>query len=86
MRSLAGTADTRVHRTLGVKFACRCTRQKVEEALLALGADDPRKMAREQAVTEATCDFCRRVYHFSREEVEQLAQRCRKAALRERSG
>ncbi len=86
MRSLAGTADARVHRTFGVKFACRCTREKVEEALLALGADELRKMAREQPMTEATCDFCRRVYHFSPEEVEQLAQRCRKAALRQRSG
>jgi molecular chaperone Hsp33 len=69
----------RAHRTIGVQFSCRCTREKVEAALLGLGADELLKMAREQTETEATCEFCKKMYVFTSDEVNELASRLKRA-------
>ena len=79
LHALAGPAQLRAHRTVDVRFACRCTREKVETALLGLGADELRKMARERTETEATCEFCKKMYVFTSDEVVELATRLRKA-------
>ncbi len=78
LQGLAGSADLRAHRTIDVHFACRCTREKVEAALLALGSDELVKMSRERPETEATCEFCKKVYVFSSPEIELLSERVRK--------
>jgi molecular chaperone Hsp33 len=53
-------------------FDCRCTRERVERALIGLGRDELLKMASEQPETEATCDFCKRRYVLTAAEVEEL--------------
>lgn len=78
LQALAGTAMLRGHRTMDVRFACRCTREKVETALTGLGADEMRKLGRERAETEATCEFCKKTYVFTSAEVLALAERLRK--------
>lgn len=79
LHALAAGAELRSHRTIDVQFACRCSREKVETALLGLGADELEKIARERSETEATCDFCKKLYVFTTEEVNQLANRLKKA-------
>lgn len=64
-------------REYDVLFACRCTREKVETALLGLGHDELVKIAQEQPTTEATCEFCKRVWKLSADEVSSLAARIR---------
>ena len=59
----------------GVRFDCRCTRERVETALLGLGRDELLKMAHEEPETEATCDFCRRRYVLSSDDVQKLVAR-----------
>ena len=58
-----------------VEFDCRCTREKVETALLGLGRDELTKIASEQPHTEATCEFCKRQYVLSSREVNALVSR-----------
>ena len=79
LHALAGGAELRSHRTIDVQFSCRCTRDKVEAALLGLGADELHKMARERTETEATCEFCKKMYVFTSDEVNELATRLKKA-------
>lgn len=79
LHALAGPVDLRSHRTIDVQFSCRCTREKVETALLGLGADELHKMARERNETEATCEFCKKMYVFTSSEVNDLAERLKKA-------
>ncbi len=79
LQALAGSANMRSHRTIDVQFACRCSREKVESALLGLGADELRKLARERSETQATCDFCKKIYVFGAEEVSELAERLKRA-------
>jgi molecular chaperone Hsp33 len=70
---LANGMALRTHETVyEAVFDCRCTRERVERALIGLGKDELLKMARERPETEATCDFCKRRYVLSSADVEQL--------------
>ena len=60
---------------MDVRFACLCTKRKVEAALLGLGAVELQRMNREREETEATCEFCQRRYVFTRGEIEALVDR-----------
>jgi molecular chaperone Hsp33 len=75
LRAVAGGLDLKVFGTSEVVFDCRCTREKVETALLVLGKDELAKIAREQPETEAKCDFCGRRYVLSAEDVRALSAR-----------
>jgi molecular chaperone Hsp33 len=75
LRAVAGDLDVKVFESYDVAFDCRCTREKVETALLGLGKDELAKIAREQPQTQATCDFCGETYVLSADDVRGLAQR-----------
>jgi molecular chaperone Hsp33 len=73
LHALAGDLDLRSHRTVDVRFACLCTREKVEVALLGMGGEELRRLAAELPETEATCEFCKKLYVFTSDEVIALA-------------
>ncbi len=75
LRAVAGDLELRTFDTLDVAFDCRCTREKVETALLGLGKDELAKIAREQPETEATCEFCSERYVLTADDVLGLAER-----------
>jgi molecular chaperone Hsp33 len=75
LNALAGPIELRSHRTLDVRFACMCTREKVEAALLSMGADELRALASERSESEASCEFCKKRYIFSADELRKLAER-----------
>lgn len=79
LHAIAGGVELRSHRTMDVTFSCRCTREKVEAALLGLGSDELHKMASDREETEATCEFCKKLYVFTPDEVTALAERLKKA-------
>jgi molecular chaperone Hsp33 len=75
LHALAGDVKLRSRRSIAVRFACLCTRAKVEAALLGLGADELRRRARKHDRTEATCEFCRKTYLFTVPEIQALLER-----------
>jgi len=75
LRALAGPLELRSHRTLDVRFACTCTREKVESALLGMGADELRTLASERPELEASCEFCKKRYIFTPDDLRELAAR-----------
>ena len=75
LRTVTAGLDLRIFADYSARFECRCTREKVETALLGLGRDELAKIASEQPQTEATCDFCGERYVLSAEDVRALAQR-----------
>ncbi|GAC1359207.1 MAG: Hsp33 family molecular chaperone HslO [Vulcanimicrobiaceae bacterium] len=75
LAALAGDLEIKHQREIAVRFACRCTREKVEIALLGLGKDELIKIASEQPETAATCEFCKRTYTLSSRDVSDLVQR-----------
>jgi molecular chaperone Hsp33 len=79
IQALAGDLPLREHRAMAVRFSCLCSREKVEAALIGLGADDLRRMASERDRTEASCEFCKRHYWFTPEDLIALSQRAANA-------
>jgi len=75
LAAVAGSLNLNVFGDFTVAFDCRCTREKVETALLGLGRDELVKIAGEQPSTEATCEFCKRQYILSADEVSGLVAR-----------
>lgn len=70
-----GELGLKTFREVPISFACRCTRERVEVALLALGRDELLKMAAEQERTEAVCEFCKKRYVLTEHEVRELVAR-----------
>ena len=73
--AITGSLGLHIFRDFEVAFKCRCTREKVESALLGLGRDELVKIATEQPQTEATCEFCKHTYVLSADEVGELVAR-----------
>ena len=55
-----------------IGYRCACSREKVERALISMGKNELGKMAEEQKKSEVTCQFCDKIYTFSREELREL--------------
>jgi molecular chaperone Hsp33 len=72
---LGGEWSLHAQHEMYVRFACRCTRAKVEAVLLGLGADELLRLSRERDGTEATCEYCKARYFFTTREVEDLLAR-----------
>jgi molecular chaperone Hsp33 len=53
-------------------FHCSCSRERVERALIALGAESLQRLVEEQGETDVACEFCRESYRFSRAQLEGL--------------
>ena len=58
--------------TSEIGYRCACSREKVERALISMGRTELCKMAEEQENSEVTCQFCDKIYHFSRAELQEL--------------
>lgn len=56
----------------GPRFACSCSRQRMEAMLRALGEDEVRDTLRERGQVEVGCDFCGRQEHFDAVDVARL--------------
>lgn len=63
-----------IKESLPVEFACRCSRQRVLNALASLDRKNLEEMAKDE-FTEAHCQFCDTTYQFSREELEALLEK-----------
>ena len=54
-----------------VKYECGCSREKTEKILYSLNEKDIKDLAEDED-TEVKCNFCDKVYHFTREELLNL--------------
>ncbi|MEG0825720.1 MAG: Hsp33 family molecular chaperone HslO, partial [Oscillospiraceae bacterium] len=55
-----------------VAYRCYCQRSRVTRALISMGADELRSLIEEEGEANLTCQFCDKVYHFTKEELESL--------------
>ena len=53
-------------------LVCECSRTRLERALISLGPKELRQMIEEDGRAEVRCQFCNKVYQFSREELQAL--------------
>ena len=60
--------------TSPVEYRCYCSRERVSRALISVGASELKSLIQEQGSTDLTCQFCDKVYHFTRDDLESLLQ------------
>lgn len=58
-----------------VSFQCHCSKERLENALISLGANEIRDMIEEDGKADAQCHFCNEKYHFTKTELEDLYQK-----------
>ena len=61
-----------------IEYRCSCSRERVERALLSLGAEELERLLAEQRSCEITCQFCDRVHRFSAGDLEKLIRAARR--------
>ena len=71
LRRLFHDEDLRLFETMPVRFACRCSRERVAGLLRMVGADDVRRTLAERGRIDVTCEFCGQRYPVSREEAQR---------------
>lgn len=57
-----------------LRFACTCSRDKVEAMLLSLGHAELQSMLDEQGGADVRCDFCRQSQHFDADQLKALVR------------
>ena len=55
-----------------VEYRCYCSRDRVTRALISMGKKDLQDLIDEQGKAELTCQFCDKVYRYSKEELEAI--------------
>ncbi len=60
--------SVRVLDSLALSFACSCSRERVETALISLGQDEMQQTLLESDEITVHCDFCGQSYHFSHDQ------------------
>lgn len=64
--------ELRLYTARPVRFQCRCTEEKMKQALVVLGETDVKQLLHEKGVVEVGCDFCNRHYSFDSIDIELL--------------
>ncbi len=55
-----------------VYFHCHCSRERTEEALRTMGAEECYQLLSEQGVINVDCQFCNQNYRFGQQDLEAL--------------
>lgn len=66
--------DYHITDTLDTKYACNCSRERVEKALISLGSEEIEKIIEEDGKAELSCHFCSNKYEFSEEDLKGLVE------------
>ena len=76
---LLGDLELEITDTMPTEYFCDCSRERVERALVSLGAKDLREMIDEGKQIEVKCQFCDRIYYFEPEDLKALLERVKAA-------
>lgn len=72
LRRLFGAHDLRLFDAEPVRFACRCSRERVASMLRGLGPSEVDSIIAEQGAVTVTCEFCQRPYRFDAVDAQRL--------------
>lgn len=72
LRSVLADFELEILEKHPVEYRCCCSRERVSRALISMGRADLTELIAEQGQAELTCQFCDKIYRFSKEELEQL--------------
>ena len=61
--------ELEVLETTPVEYRCYCSRERVSRALISMGREELSSLIEEQGEAHLTCQFCDKVYDYSKEEL-----------------
>ncbi|WP_010649037.1 Hsp33 family molecular chaperone HslO [Oceanobacillus massiliensis] len=64
----------KIHETMPIEFRCKCSKERLANAIIGLGKEEIQNMIDEDHGAEASCHFCNETYHFTEQELEELKQ------------
>ncbi len=63
--------------TMPTRFACNCSKERVEKALISIGRKEIQEMIDDGKEIEMHCHFCNTSYRFQVEELKDILKKCR---------
>ena len=72
LAELFGTIQYQTLESCPVRFRCSCSRERAEQALISLGADDLGDLLASEGKAEIDCHFCREHYLFEAADLQRL--------------
>ena len=57
-----------------VAYKCYCSRERVSRAIISMGKEEMQSLIEEQGGVELTCQFCDKVYRFTKEDLQELLE------------
>lgn len=70
--------DIVVTDTLETKFACNCSHERIEKAIISVGKKDIQEMIDAGEEVEVKCHFCNTAYKFTVEELKGILKRAKR--------
>src|SRR5690625_7273225 len=64
LQRLFGNEEVKFHAQLPIVFHCKCSKERLEQAITGLGNDEIQAMIDEHHGAEATCHFCNEIYQL----------------------
>ena len=56
-------------------YKCDCSKEKMENALMAIGKEELEKIIKEDGKAELVCHFCNKKYNFNKEELGKILKK-----------
>ncbi|PAV28582.1 redox-regulated molecular chaperone Hsp33 [Virgibacillus profundi] len=72
LERLFGKDEIKFHEQLPIEFRCKCSKERIANAIIGLGNEEIQSMIDEDHGAEANCHFCNEVYQFTESELEEL--------------
>lgn len=67
--------NLKVHEKINTGYICNCSRERVENALIALGTSEIKDLMKEEKPIEIQCHFCNKKYEFTIEDLNNILKR-----------
>ncbi|MBZ5751190.1 Hsp33 family molecular chaperone HslO [Metabacillus rhizolycopersici] len=77
LEEVLGEGNAKILEKQPVTFKCQCSKERIENAIVSLGAEEIQSMIDEDGQAEAQCHFCNELYMLTREDLEELLTEAR---------
>lgn len=72
LENLLGEFGLEINDTAPTRFACNCSKERVEKAVISIGKKELKEMIHEGKPIEVNCHFCNTNYTFTVEELKEM--------------
>ena len=72
LENLIGSFGLEITEKHEVSFACSCSKEKIERALISIGPKDIREMIQEGRPVDVSCQFCAKQYRFDMDDLRRI--------------